>query len=368
MKRNRRRAPRRDIQVTGLRATTASGVSRISAEVDGAELFFESSDVELSVSPQVFASALLPVAVRRRQRLRIDEALERRWRSGVADSMSVWADWWQTEPKLSRVLVTPRRAARGNSGPSAAGVGLCFSLGVDSFHTLLRAGRRVDYLILAEGYDIPLGDRVRVESAQAALREVAAGTGTQPALVRTNLRVHPTLKRMGWQHTHGGALAALGHACHGQISELLISATKPFVADRPWGSHWSTDPGYSSSRLTVTHVGAELRRNDKLAAVIREPLVRRHLRVCWENRAASGNCGECEKCVRTMLITSVVGDGGPLPAFPNGVPLARRIDRIQRIRSDSVPVYLRALEQGPDDAVHAAVERLLARSGERVLA
>jgi hypothetical protein len=167
---------------------------------------------------------------------------------------------------------------------------------------------------------------------------------------------------MAWPRTHGGSLAALGHACAGDVGELLISATKPFVADAPWGSHWDTDPGFTSSRLAVRHVGADLRRNDKIASLVGEPLFQRHLRVCWENRSASGNCGECEKCVRTMLLISATGVDDALATFPANGSLAARIDSVGSIHPDSAPVYERVLANGLADDTAAAVRRLLARS------
>ncbi len=361
MKGRRSRAGGGDIDVTDLRLSANGASARASATVDGAELYFESADVELRASPELFATVLLPVAVQRGVRLRLDRPPDRAWRRNVSAALRVWAGWWQTEPDLDRVLVAPRSAPRP-SRRRARGVGLCFSLGIDSFHTLLRSGRRIDHLILAQGFDIPLGDDARMGAAERSLREVGDATGTDALVVRTNVRRHPSLRPMAWPRTHGGSLAALGHACSGRVGELLISATKPFTADGPWGSHWDTDPGYSSSRLAVRHVGAELRRNDKLAAIVHEPLVQRNLRVCWENRSASGNCGECEKCVRTLLLISVSEGRPELPVFPSGRALADRIDAVPGIHPDSAPVYEAALARGPDEGTAAAIRRLLERS------
>ncbi len=350
-----------DIEVCELRTTATAGAVRVSATVNGEELFFESADLEPACSPELFATVLLPVAVQRGVRLRLDQAPDGLWRRGVAGTLRVWAAWWGTEPDLERVLDAPRRRRR-RARRQADNVGLCFSLGVDSFHTLLRSGRSIDRLILAHGFDIPLDDEVRMAAAERSLRDVAESTGTVPTVIRTNVRRHPTLRPMAWPRTHGGSLAALGHAASNEIGELLISATKPYVADAPWGSHWDTDPGYSSSRVAVTHVGAEHRRNEKLAALVGEPLVRHNLRVCWENRAAAGNCGECEKCVRTMLLISVADGNGGVPAFPPGPPLAARVDSVPAIHADSLPVYEGILANGPEPATAAAIERLLERS------
>jgi hypothetical protein len=355
-----------DIHISEPRTVVADGVTRVSATVDGEELFFESPDMHLSAVPEAFASAMLPVAVNRNRRLVLSSPLDRRWLHNVEGVLATWNAWWGTPARLSDVLSAPRRNAhRRIAGAPARGVGLCFSLGVDSFHTLLRSGREIDHLLLAEGFDIRLDDGPRVVAAEASLREVAGAMGVRAVMVRTNLRDHPSSgRRMRWAlRVHGGALAALGHACSAEIGELLISSTKPHSADAPWGSHWETDRGWSSSRLLVTHLGAQWRRNEKLAAIMDEPLVRRHLRVCWENRAPVGNCGECEKCLRTILILSVHGRIDAFTTFPANGSLAARLDAVKRIHPASGPVYEATLPGIDDPELRGAVERLLERSG-----
>ncbi len=355
------------VEASDLRTTETPDGSRVSATVDGEELYLESADLPLRCSPELFGSVLLPVAVHRGARLRLDRAPDPVWRRNVAGALDVWARWWGTEPDLDRVLVAPPSRRPARAARRAGDVALCFSLGVDSFHTLLRSGQRIDRLVLAEGFDIPLGDDARMGLAERSLREVADATGTRAIVIRTNLRRHPSFRRMAWSRTHGGSMAALGHACGDEIGELLISSTKPYGAGQPWGSHWETDPRYSSSRIAVRHVGAERHRNEKLAELVAEPLVREHVRVCWENRSSAGNCGECEKCVRTMLMISV-GGGGEWPAFPSGHSLVDLIDGVERIGQATLPIYERLLAEELDARTRAALDRLLERSADRAAA
>jgi hypothetical protein len=281
------------------------------------------------------------------------------WRRNASRVLRVWSGWWGTEPELDRVLSAP--VANGDGpGPSPL-VGLCFTLGVDSFHTLLRSGYEVDRLVLAQGYDIPLGDGARMRAVRAALDEVCGARGCEPLVVRTNLREHPVGLPMDWERGHGGPIAALGHATCGLLGELLMSATIPYFNDFPWGSHFRTDPGWSSARLRVTHLGAELRRNYKIAALLDEPLVQRHLRVCWENRAATGNCGECEKCVRTMVILASHERLDDFPAFPEGDVVAR-VEALPQTNPVLLPVYRTSLARTRDRRLRRAVTRLMARS------
>jgi hypothetical protein len=111
----------------------------------------------------------------------------------------------------------------------------------------------------------------------------------------------------------------------------------------------------------VTHLGAELRRNLKLEALLDEPLVQRHLRVCWENRAAKGNCGECEKCVRTMVILAGHERLGDFSAFPEG-DLVERVEALGATDPSFFPIWVTALERMRDRRLRRAVRRLMRRS------
>ncbi len=357
----------KDIEVTDLRSGVRGDASRVSANVNGGRLFFESPDIELRCRPEVFASALLPIAIQQGVRLKLDQAPDRAWRRSIAGALPVWARWWETEPDLSRVLVAPRSPLRIRPR-RAAGTGLCFSLGVDSFHTLLRSERPITHLILVQGFDIALDDEIRMDAAERSVREVAERTGAKAIVVRTNLRKGSNGKfakwrPVNWPRTHGGALAAVGHACGREIGELLISAT--YFEDVPWGSHWDTDPCFSSSQLDVRHVGTEVRRNDKLAAIVSDPLVHDHLRVCYANRSATGNCCECQKCVRTMVTIDILPGPGRIPAFPSDRPFVELLDAVRDAPIGTFPMWEDLLARGPEPDVAAAVKRLLQRSPGR---
>jgi hypothetical protein len=331
------------------------------ASVNGEDLFFESDEAKLDVAPEAFASALLPDAVDAGVRLVSEAPLDPVWMGNTARVLRVWNGWWGTPAQAEAVLVAAPDG-RDHAPPPRADVALCFTLGVDSFYTLLRTPWNVRRLIVAHGYDVKLGDETRMAAIRASLEQVARATGASPVIVRTNLREHPAVGWENWPRTHGGPIAALGHVCRDAIGELLISSTKPYHADAPWGSHWKTDPGWSSARVRISHVGAERRRNDKLAAMLDEPLVQRHLRVCWENRAPTGNCGECEKCLRTMVVIESYGRLDEFPVFPNRTSLAARIDALPAAIPDVVPVYRTALARIRDRRLRTAVERLINRT------
>lgn len=351
-----RRWPRAVCLSTG-RSGSAAGPTRLSNPVAGAELWFESPDLSLVQSSEALGSAFLIPAAASGRPLVFESAPDAVWLDNAREVQKLAEAWWGY-----------RRAALVTSGdataqrPAGRGTTLCFTGGVDSFYTLLRGQQPITSLLFIHGYDMPPADTTRAQAAENSLRNVAAAFGQQAVVVRTNLRTHRLLRGTNWEHTHGGALAAVGHLLSDHADQLLISASYPQVYDRPWGSHWKLDPYWSSSRLTVTHVGAEKWRAEKLAAIMHESLVRQHLRVCWENRSPTGNCGQCEKCLRTMLVLEGHGCLGGFPVFPNTAALAENLGRLGSLKRDLIEVYSSFLELELSAKVRSALAALVRRS------
>ncbi len=333
------------------------GAYRVCADVGGEPLWFESPDVELLPSPEAFGCALLVAALHEGRTLTIEGKVCTRWMENVARLLDVFQEWWGY-PKLR-----PRSATADGEGTASERTALCFSGGVDSFYSLLRSGRRVDLLLTVHGYDIKLRDRERASAFESSLREVAAALGIKAVVIRTNLREHPAFARAPWERTHGGALAAVGHLLGDSAGRLLVSSSYPYSSQSPWGSHWQTDSLWSAERLEVVHVGAEHRRSEKLRAIAREPLVRRHLRVCWENLSPAGNCSRCEKCLRTRLMLADMGELENFPVFEGAGTLARSIDSLPFIRGRG-GAFNRLLSRGGlTPEVETAVRKLIERTG-----
>lgn len=349
------------LDVGALRATAGPEGVRATARVGSAEAWFESPDLALEAAPEVFGSAFLLPAAAVGRALAFSDPVSAIWSAGSEALLQIAERWWgySAEPpfgvrKPERLTPCPNRADR---------TALCFSGGVDSFYSLLRRPGRVDLIVAGHGLDIPLADRARMSQFEASVRSVASTLGIQCAIVRTNLREHPDFMNVSWERTHGGALAAIGHALGAAADRLVISSTAPRADQYPWGSHWETDPLWGSARLTIEHFGDSIRRGEKLAAIGNEPLVRKHLRVCWENREGALNCSRCEKCIRTEVVLAMYGMLERFEVFESPATLPERIAGIRRIpiRASMVP-YRRALRSGLDPAVARAVRGLLVRS------
>ena len=311
------------MRISNVSTSFDRGAHRVSADVEGAPIWFESADVSLTPSPEAFASAMLIPAIARGEPLTLEDSLSATWLANVGQILPVFHEWWgypELPPRPARV----RRDDAARSESTA----LCFSGGVDSFYTLLRSGHTIDYLVFVIGFDMTLDDRARFEAFGSSLRAVADEFGARPVVVRSNIREHPAFAPVSWERTHGGAMAAIGHLLSGVAGQLMVSSSRSFDDREPWGSHWMTDEFWSSDELRIIHFGAELKRYQKLARIAAEPILRRHLRVCWENREPVGNCSRCEKCVRTRLTLLDYGELANFPIFDGEESLARHIDAL----------------------------------------
>jgi hypothetical protein len=350
------------IQVGRPRLERDGRTTRVVADVDGEPLWFASDDLDLVPRAEGFASAVLPAALETHRVLESAAGLPQCWRAGAAEIATIGAEWWgwgAADIDAPRRRELPRRVQRLRPGRRTA---LTFSGGVDSFHALLAGGVPIDILVSVHGFDIPLDDTDRMAAWERSLRAVAAARGLACGVVRTNVRTHPIASLVSWPRAHGGALAALGHLLGGGVDRLVVASSYPRVLDLPWGSHWRLDHLWSTERLEVGQVGEAYWRSDKLGDVGDHDLVRRHLRVCWENRTHDLNCGRCEKCVRTQLVLLSRGQLAAMQVFPPELPLDRMVDEVPAFETEGlVLVYTRLAEQLPPE-IAAAVRRLVDRS------
>lgn len=348
-------ATRREIFISAPKVETFGNTTRVTSEVNGTPLWFESDDADLEPSPEAFGSALLFPGQHRGRTLRFESPVSEAWLENSDKIMQAWHEWWGYRPR--RVIAT-RRPDENRDARSTA---LMFSGGVDSFHCLL-AGAEPHMLVAVHGFDIPLDDSVRMAWLRRSLDEVADAHGCKPIVVRTNLREHPASgKRHLWDRAHGGGLISIGHLLSRQIGRLVVAASWFYADERPFGSHTRTDPLYAANGFSADHFGNSATREDKIACLAFNDLARRHLRVCWKNLRDTANCSRCEKCVIAMLH---LAENGVLSEFGgfDSHDLPERIDGVPYFN-----YYLllagRILERrGLDEPTLRSLEKAIARS------
>jgi hypothetical protein len=339
------------------------GVSRVSAEVDGRPLWYESPNARLRLSPEGFGSALLVPAMSHGRDLVFEDPLCPEWLSNTRKVMEFFSKWWGWRPINIESLDKGPPPVRAPASERA----LCFSGGVDSFHSLLTYPQPIDTLVFVHGYDIRLADEDGARIAFDRVRRVAAEMKMKVALIRTNYREHPVA---GKKYTcgYGGAMATVGHLLD-QVGHLVISSGLPRREEGPSASHWDTDPLWSTNTMKVDHYGADFTKNDKIRAIAANPLVHDNLRICLDNFYGSFelsgdflNCGCCQKCVRTLLVLQQESRIDDFKVFANKTNLDLHLDRVMRVK----PVFMRAYDEirrrGVDRKTARAIRALIRRS------
>lgn len=355
---------RRPVRIGPPRIEQRGTWTRVSLRVAGRVLFFERDGGPLQPSVEAFVCALLPGAVRRGRRLSIQEPVDPVFLTGARELASCLSGWW-SRPSLPIEASTrtanhpPAADSPATDGPEA--VALCFTGGVDSFYSLLRAPGRIGTLVYVHGYDVALEDVERARRVRADLEAVAAATSTRLVWLRSNLRAHPVGRWVGWERAHGGALAAAGHLVPG-LARLHVAASFPRGYEHAWGSTARTDPLWSSSRLGVVHDGDEIWRAEKLRRIASDEIVQRRLRICWEHRSEALNCGRCEKCVRTRLVLAQHGMLDRFEVFGDAPPLDEAVEDLPALDPMLWPVYRAFLDPEVAPPISAALSRLLERS------
>ena len=160
----------REIRIAPPVPARIAGGWRVEADVDGRPVWFECGDVPLAASPEAFASAFLLPSLAQRRPLVSAAPLDGAWIENAPRLVEIFHRWWRY-PRL-----VPRCAADPVPLPPVAAPrerAAFFSGGVDSFHTLLHLGERIDRLVFVVGFDIPLGDATRAEASLASIWTIA---------------------------------------------------------------------------------------------------------------------------------------------------------------------------------------------------
>ncbi|MDR7485190.1 MAG: hypothetical protein QN187_07645 [Armatimonadota bacterium] len=280
-----------------------------------------------------FLAAMLPLAMRTGQPVRVGAAVSPKLLRAVETIQAIFRSW---NRRLSPVAVEASARSEGPTQATTTGRNvLFFSLGVDSFYTLLknlaqhpRDSETITDLLIVNGFDVALEgpNSALFPSIRETSARVARELGCRVIAVATNVR-HLSRRLLPWSLYHGAAMASVALALDPMISKAYIAGGNTYARLHPWGTHPVLDPLWSTETLTVVHDGCENTRIEKVRFITRWPVVLETLRVCYENPDGAYNCGQCEKCVRTMLCLHAVGKLGACATLPPALDL-RRLERL----------------------------------------
>jgi hypothetical protein len=258
--------------------------------------------------------------------MEIEGPVSARLMAGLVEYQRVFAEWFPERFHPIQILAKGGRAVVARDAPERPGgvrlgprQACAFSGGVDSYHALLEHPG-ADALWIA-GFDTPVNLRESLADMRTRLAIAAGKLGRRLIAVETNAR--EWLDTVDWTNAHGPLLAAAALFFEGEWNEFIVpSSYRPGTSPR-WGTHPALDPLLSTESLRFTHESTPHSRLDKLARLVAEPAAHESLRVCWRQDLGLRNCGECEKCVRTMIGLDVLGVLPRFTTFPARLARAR---------------------------------------------
>jgi hypothetical protein len=338
---------------------TRGGVARLRAEITWEtaerppfEVFVETFATDaLRPDPNAFFLAcVVPAWKAGEKRVAIDGTLCPALLLRSRTAFAVLAGWFSDLGPL------PEIEAQGVEARTPGGGGALelFSCGIDSLATLrwstlnlppehpsaIRAVAPIYFHASSSRNDAEL--RRTLRPLLDAAEPVAADAGVELLPAATNIW---GLVNDGWfysQMWYGALLAGVGHLFSARFGRAYIAAGRPVARLRPEGSHPFVDAAYSSAHMDVELHGVEQTRLEKTALVADWPAALQHIRVCQKGQNWPGNCGTCEKCIRTMLELIAVGKLDGCAAFPAddvSVELVRSVVEYEMLRPDQLFWY-----------------------------
>jgi hypothetical protein len=229
-----------------------------------------------------------------------------------------WSREWEFgRPPLAEVEVNAATALPEDRVEARGRVAAFFSGGVDSWSVVLDEPELTD-VIFVRGFDLLSGNPLQTDlvgEVESRLRGAADELGLGFHVVETNLR-ELTDPHIGWEAAHGCAADAVAHFLAPRFERVLSAGANDYENQAPMGVSRLVDRLWSSERLELVEAGGRYSRVERVRRIAAHPLVRRTLRVCWQNRDGAYNCGRCRKCLYTMAALEAVGARDAVETFP----------------------------------------------------
>ncbi len=226
---------------------------------------------------------------------------------------------------LGMVEIAPREVVAGPRACGEAAI-MAFSGGLDCTFSLIRHARKllghgsyaITHALMVHGLDVRLRHREAFRQLCQRVTPLLDELGVELIVARSNVRnpvPHaPKVQLQPYGFSQAAQIAGIFHAlAEDRFAHGVIGATEPYRnLLMPWGTNPATDYLLSNAGFGMVHDGAAFVRCEKAAVVAEHPTALRTLRVCLGQ--VGGNCGVCEKCVRTRLNLMAVGVDNP-PCF-----------------------------------------------------
>lgn len=355
-------------------AKTDAGLRRITRLVaeDGSppvEIFHESAALPALTEDtplDAHVMALLLYAMKSALPLHVHGPMTTTGLINLEEIQQVWLRW--KPERYSHICILPDRVLDRRRVLQPSRAIAAFSGGADATLTALRHNHRKPILpdqlrynltdvLMVHGFDVDLDSPHFMQGLIERTAPLLSDLGLALRVIRTNSK---DWQRQDWDDSHMLELGACLHMFAEEFDVALVGSGNPYDCfTMPWGSSPLVDPMITTDLMRMVHDGCGYLRSEKLNELARHPIACQTLKVCWAGKDQSGNCGHCEKCVRTML--NFLAYGNPLPAcFPHGLDV-RDIERIKIYKPNQRREFVRILSQAKAHGVSGEWMRVLER-------
>lgn len=288
------------------------------------EIFYEFDRVMPWSDETMMDGHVLPIllyAMSIGKTLRVHGPLSHGIMRNIEELQLIWRLWKPTIYK--KIDIIPDRIADVRRGAGQDKAIAAFSGGVDATFTALRHTRtlpeKVRYplsdVLMVHGFDVAVDNTRDFNDLMLRVTPLLDELHLNLHTIRTNSK---TLGLQNWEDSFALELSGCLHMFSDDFQFGLVGSSEPYNGlVLPWGSSPVTDYLMSGDKFEIVHDGAGFLRTEKVAEVAKNVIACTTLKVCWEGSVQSGNCGHCEKCVRTQLNFLAAGCKIP-PCFPPG--------------------------------------------------
>jgi hypothetical protein len=363
------------MKITGIKKEGGIHGLRISALVrwedcqrDDQYIYFEADSAfveDLACNPDAFlAAAIVPAFWSGERRLSIEGEVCPELCENLQVALSALQHWFKPAQALTKIEAKARSSVSNLLIPRRAGC--FFSGGIDSLAAL-----RANQLAFPREHPGSIKDGLlifglEVEKPEAfkhvlaLMSAIAEAAGVTLIPISTNVR--ELNDNWGFWYTAymGAGLCAIPHVFSRRLATVTIASDYDVPHLKPHGSHPLMEPNFSSYELKIRYDGISMSRLKKTKLVASWDVALQNLRVCNREqyyRPGQLNCGECEKCVRTMLALLAVGALHKTNAFPCADVSAELVLNRVHLSQGIIPFYEELLtplaENGRPDLVRA---------------
>lgn len=304
-----------------------------------------------------FLVSLLVAAMKLGEDIRVDGPVSSRLAHGLDQYKRILNTWWPDSFKTVNIEYDSLVERAEDARPE--GVACTFSGGLDSFHAVSELlpsnmpipAYRITHALMINGFD-QLADLQHRGVAQQMYRVYSttlAKWNVNLLMMQTNQRQFRSaaMPRADSVRSYSSSLAACAHSLGGIFGRFNIAGHGGYgyLNLTPYGSNPVSDHHLSSDHLQVIYAGSSCTRSEKLELMVDSPEVQQNMRVCLHppsfdrQTGRVTHCGECDKCVRTVVGLSILGKLDRFTTFPSLRPAEQY--RRPEILSAMYPTALR---------------------------